>query len=181
MLPRRPSASDLKWLGGQTHNERHMVDSCDASLSTNSMKRCAANAVIAALPKNSAQYTIFDLLIAPNSLTPQHPNRDALGPARHPWPVRRNGKLSLAVMIGDSRTRLRCRQAHRAIGGLPVCRIYCARTDSHSCWYFQHFMSTLRCRIQHPPFVATEPKASFKGNLILICGAFVHLTSGWNE
>ena len=33
-----------------------------------------------------------------------------------PWPVRRNGKLSLAVMIGDSRTRLRCRQAHRAIG-----------------------------------------------------------------
>jgi len=42
-----------------------MVDSYDVSLSTNSIKWCAANAVIAALPKNSAQYTIFDLLIAP--------------------------------------------------------------------------------------------------------------------
>ena len=67
MLPRRPSASDLKCLGGQAHNDRHMVDSYDVSLSTNSIKWCAANAVIAALPKNSAQYTIFDLLIAPNS------------------------------------------------------------------------------------------------------------------
>ena len=55
MLPERPSASDLKWLGGQTHNDRHMVDSYDVSLSTNSMKWCAANAFIAALPKNCAQ------------------------------------------------------------------------------------------------------------------------------
>jgi hypothetical protein len=31
------------------------------------------------------------------------------------------------------------------------------------------------------PFVATEPKASFKENLILICRAFVHLTSGRSE
>jgi hypothetical protein len=52
MLP--PSASDLRSPGGQTHNDRHMVDSYDVALSTNSMKWCAANAVIAALPKNSA-------------------------------------------------------------------------------------------------------------------------------
>jgi hypothetical protein len=44
--------------------------------------------------------------------------------------MRRNGKLSLAAMIGDGRTRLRCRQARRAIGGLPACRIYRGWNDS---------------------------------------------------
>jgi hypothetical protein len=56
--------------------------------------------------------------------------------------MRRNGKLSLAAMIGDGRTRLRCRQARRAIGGLPGCRIYRGWNDSRDCWYFQHFMSS---------------------------------------
>jgi hypothetical protein len=57
--------------------------------------------------------------------------------------------------------------------------------DSRNCWYFQHFTSSnapLLVRfLPHTPVVADEPEVSVKGNLILICDAFVHLTSGWSE
>ena len=57
--------------------------------------------------QRTAHNTRFSICLLPLiPLTPQHPNRDALGPARHPWPVRRNGKLSLAAMIEDGTSAL---------------------------------------------------------------------------
>ena len=53
------------------------------------------------------QRTIHDFRLAHcplTPLTPQHRNPNALGSARHPWPVHRNGKPFLAAMIGDGRT-----------------------------------------------------------------------------